>query len=930
DAAHYHARLHTDLQTGVVEALHALTRVLRRRTPQSPTAFDESLTLVYRILFLLFAESRALVPIHHPIYREAYTLTALCEEAMRTDSVARRATGSLGVWDALAAITSLSRTGGTVDSLHVFPFNGHLFSRRAAPSLESDRHPCRPTPRSRARDHALRHTLLALGTRNDTAGQVLLHYGDFGVEQLGAVYERVLDLDPVDVGTCAAIGDVDSTEQTDFSPSDVRRAKARRLRKQTHSATRKDTGTFYTPVALAELTIRRTLGPLVDGVSSDRILELRIVDPSMGSGAFLVAALHYLASAYEQAVLAEGRYAPLEIDETRRAAFRRTIAQRCLYGVDNNPTAVQVARLSLWLATLAHGKPLGFLDHRLRVGNSLLGTTPDMIRRPLGAQTHDLPLFDGTEDDLRLRLRHITTPLIAMAHQPDESVDIVRRKEREWQALSSETGPAAAWQRAMHVWCARWFWPEGTRPPAPAEVTATIDALVHGHNRVGGDHVERWSHTARTTAAQHGFFHWPVEFADAFYDEVGQPRPDAGFDAVLGNPPWEMVRRDARSHRRGSGRDPLVSFIRESGLFPLCRTGHVNLYQPFVDRALQLVNTRGRIGLVLPWGFAVDDGASGLRGALIDNGALDTIIGFDNARGLFPIHRGLRFAIVVTRSADSRNGPHRPTRARFGVTTADEIDAIPEPGEPEEAQALPLQLDHTTLIALGGPTRRVLDLRRSEDVAWVRHIRRFPPLGAPDGWHVKFSRELNASDDRHLLQPRTSQNRGLLIAEGKHISPFRFDTQSPTSVITADNARLRLTDRRFARARLAYRDVSGVGNTHALVAAIIPANVVTTHTLFCLRSDVPLEQQHFLCGLFNSGVLDALVRLEMGGHVTTTLVEQLPVPPWTGSALQRRIARLALQLHDHGPSHLLDLLNTSVLTLYGLITTNESIYAPNT
>jgi hypothetical protein len=220
----------------------------------------------------------------------------------------------------------------------------------------------------------------------------------------------------------------------------------------------------------------------------------------------------------------------------------------------------------------------------------------------------------------------------------------------------------------------------------------------------------------------------------------------------------------------------------------------------------------------------------------------------------------------------------------------------------------------------------VLDLRHPEDVTWVRHIRRFPPLGTSDGWNVRFSRELNASDDRHLLQSRTSERHGLLIAEGKHISPFRFDPRGPISVITADKARLRLTDRRYARPRLAYRDVSGVGNTHALVAAIIPANVVTTHTLFCLRSDVPLEQQHYLCGLFNSGVLDALVRLEMGGHVTTTLVEQLPVPLWTGSALQRRIARLALQLQGRSARALLDRLNASVLTLYGLTATRPGLF----
>jgi hypothetical protein len=498
-----------------------------------------------------------------------------------------------------------------------------------------------------------------------------------------------------------------------------------------------------------------------------------------------------------------------------------------------------------------------------------------------------------------------------MATQSDDSVSVVRHKEHQWARLTGDNGPAAMWLRVMHLWCARWFWPD-SHPPSTNELAAAITSLTRGHDHIGGSHVERWTRMAADAATTHKFFHWPIEFADAFYDANGQPRPDAGFDAVIGNPPWEMVRRDAHSNRYGQGRDPLVAFIRESGLYPHCRTGHVNLYQPFVDRALQLVNTRGRVGLVLPWGFATDDGAAELRREIIDTSALDTVIGCDNARGLFPIHRGLRFAIVIARSPRPA-APPAATRARFGLMTTAEAEAIPEHGEPEEAHTLPVQLEPAVLTMLGGPTRRLLDLREVKDVEWVRHIRRFPPLSTPDGWHVTFGRELNATDDRGLFQQREgtrTPGHALLVAEGKHIAPFRFDRGGPTHVIPESAAAGRLPTRRYAAARLAYRDVSGVGNTHALVAAIIPAGVITTHTLFCLRTDIPIDQQHFLCGVFNSSVMDRLVRLEMGSHVTTTLIENLPVPLWTGSPLQREIARLASDLADPGtpgprnPDHL--------------------------
>src|SRR5204862_4735760 len=138
----------------------------------------------------------------------------------------------------------------------------------------------------------------------------------------------------------------------------------------------------YTPQPLADYLVRQTLEPLVRDATPDHILQLRVVDPAMGSGAFLVAACRYLASAYESALVQAGGCQPSDIDEAERAVFRRAIAERCLYGVDLNPMAVQLARLSLWLATLAIDRPLSFLDHRLQVGDSLLGTWLARLRQP--------------------------------------------------------------------------------------------------------------------------------------------------------------------------------------------------------------------------------------------------------------------------------------------------------------------------------------------------------------------------------------------------------------------------------------------------------------------------------------------------------------------------------------------------------------------
>ena len=318
------------------------------------------------------------------------------------------------------------------------------------------------------------------------------------------------------------------------------------------------------------------------------------------------------------------------------------MAERCLAGVDLNPIAVQLARLSLWLTTLARGKPLGFLDHRLRVGNSLIGAAPvDLTRttrRRSARESGGLPLFDPSE--LESAMRQALGPLAELTRRPDNTVADVHVKDRLWQRLNTEWSPLHPWRVAASIWCARWFWPAGVEgPPSPAELRALLDAVLRNDRVLPSTRVSRRIADAMTAANEHRFFHWPLEFSDIFCDEHGATKPGGGFDAVIGNPPWEMVRRDDASPDSTRDAPPnrsLLRFVRDSGIYNDSGAGHLNLYQPFLERALWLCRPGGQIGLVLPWGTAVDDGAASLRRRLFERCRVRTLVGIENTTGLFP------------------------------------------------------------------------------------------------------------------------------------------------------------------------------------------------------------------------------------------------------------------------------------------------------
>jgi hypothetical protein len=178
---------------------------------------------------------------------------------------------------------------------------------------------------------------------------------------------------------------------------------------------------------------------------------------------------------------------------------------------------------------------------------------------------------------------------------------------------------------------------------------------------------------------------------------------------------------------------------------------------------------------------------------------------------------------------------------------------------------------------MSGAHMTIPELRTPVDLKIVEQIvHRFPHLSDPEGWSVKFGRELNATDDRPYFHRHGT---GLPVLEGKHIEPFRVHVERSDTRISEKAAEALLgSSGPFRRARLAYRDVASATNRVSLIAAVLPAGVVTTHSLFCLKTVLSSAEQAFLCGILNSYVANYLVRQVMTTHLGSTTVEELRVP----------------------------------------------------
>ena len=703
----YEERVAQDLSANVFQdAFPSLTAALAQASGAELSQVRQAvLIFLYRLLFVLYAEDRGLLPVNDSRYDD-YSL----RKRVRDDVSRRMAQGdafsaqATSYYDHLVTLFGLIDKGD--DSIGLPPYNGGLFSPEAAPLLKSVRLPDNITAPV---VHGLSHTKTASGYR-------FVNYRDMSVQQLGSIYQRLLEREPV----------------RDESGNIVIRP---------NPYARKDSGSFYTPQQLVDLIVERTLGPLEeerlkafeeqsarlksDSRSKDvrlaelllydpaeAVLGLRVLDPAMGSGHFLVTAVDHLSdyisslieyvpvvadwldgryvsplvqriAAIREDLLQRARESNWVLDEaqlTDQAIIRRMVLKRCIYGVDKNPLTVELAKVSLWLHSFTGGAPLSFLDHHLRCGDSLVGlrvndAVKDMAR--LGG------LFSGSA------IQAAENATEGM-HQIELMSDADVAEVRESASLFREVEAATAELRGvLDTLCGvRWLAggmkkKERSRfeEPLAGSLALAEDRayrlLARGPSTVAEDEdlrqrsfwpafEETWDQ-AGEVAGREGFLHWEASFPGVWQGWLNA-RPQGGFDAVIGNPPWERIklqevewfatrspglalaptaaaRRSGIEELRKKG-DPLAaefdaaktqaegltSMIRSYGGYPLLSGGDVNLYSLFVERAMSLVKPGGIIGLLTPSGIYADKTASGFFRSISGSGRLASLFDFENRR----------------------------------------------------------------------------------------------------------------------------------------------------------------------------------------------------------------------------------------------------------------------------------------------------------
>ena len=551
-----------------------------------------ALVLLYRLLFVLYAEDRGLLPVNDLRYDD-YGL----RKKVRDDIARRTAQGDAFSAHATSYYDHVITLGKLIDagdaSIGLPPYNGGLFAPTAAPLLEAFR---LPDAAFAPIVHGLSHT--------ETAGaRGFVNYRDMSVQQLGSIYERLLEREPVR----------NSQGGIDIRPNPY---------------ARKDSGSFYTPQELVDLIVDQTLKPLTEErlqafedkaeeLKRDRrpkdqrrdelrrldpaeaVLELKVLDPAMGSGHFLVTAVDFLADyiadlveyvpavpewldgddAYESPlvervaairhdILQRAREANWVMDEAQlsdQTIIRRMVLKRCIYGVDKNPLTVELAKVSLWLHSFTVGAPLSFLDHHLRCGDSLLGlrvleATGELIR--LGG------LFASTAI---AGAENATDGMQRIEAMSDADVAEVQQSAALFQDVEATTADlrglldflcglrwltAGMRQRQRSAFEAPLVEALGRQPDnaykllarGPANRSATPDAL-QPHSEAPRSATaastrapfqETW-HDAAFIAQREGFLHWEVAFPGV-WRRWESLRPEGGFDAVIGNPPWDRIK----------------------------------------------------------------------------------------------------------------------------------------------------------------------------------------------------------------------------------------------------------------------------------------------------------------------------------------------------------------------------------------------------
>ena len=777
-----------DLQSNVVEALETLgngflTPEIRETLEEggqdvADAYYQDQLRIVYRLLFLLFAEQRGMMADRGDLYTDEYSVSALRERAER-QSVRDSATD---LWEGLQVTFELVGEGHNDDALHVPGYNGGLFDDENLSFVDEATCP----------NHALLDAVHNLTHVEQEGYQQRISYADLGVDEIGAVYESLLEFTPQY-----------ATEVPELEGRDISRGQ---FYLDSRGMERKETGSYYTKPELVDELIDSALKPVVEervsGAESaeakeEALLDIDVCDPACGSGAFLIAANNFLGKR-----LAEIRTDSAYPDEQELRQARRSVVQHCIYGVDLNPMAVELAKVSLWINSAVENQPLSFLDHRIKQGNSLIGATEELvtsgvpvdayetssgrdwhvgndIRKRVRQENKNIPNSDGkVQAGLDWSSFSSGQELVDLAEEIEElgedSVAAVERKAELYDEF--EDSESLNRERLVFdVWTAAFYWPldgSASEYPSPNSIEKVRREAPDKLADIDGDLGDMCSR-ARGLSETHSFFHWEIEFP-LVYDT-------GGFDCIIGNPPWEVLNFEPRNFfavsnpkiadastaaKRNNmieelqnddpelyeryktaleGSENTMSFMRDSGRYKLTGRGHVNTYALFAELGMKNLASTGYSGLIVPTGIATDANTQAYFRKLVEERRLVSLYDFENRKGIFPaVHRSFKFCLLTQAGS---NRPQEQFELAFYLT---EIDGLHDPKNVfgltrDEIERINPNTKNCPTFESAADADLVLEIYDGIDSFVIEDSKRGDP------WDVEIHRMFSMSDDSGMF-----------------------------------------------------------------------------------------------------------------------------------------------------------------------------------
>ena len=766
--------------------------------------FRQLLRLVYRLIFVMTAEDREIL---HPdaasdaaraAYANGYTTRRLRERSRNTIAWDRHH----DAYEGMKVIFRALRQGQPKLALSAL---GGLFAADQTPDLDG----------AQLTNRRFLRALYNLAWLRRDGALSRINWRDMETEEFGSVYESLLELTPVisDGGrSFSFLGEADEDEKSLGgvpSPAAPRRGGA-------GGNQRRITGSYYTPDTLVQLLLDQTLDPVIQrtvaGTPNDPeiLLKLKVLDPACGSGHFLLGAARRIARK-----LADLRHSGSPSMQQYRHALR-DVALHCIHGVDRNPMAIELCKAAIWIETVEPGKPLTFIDSKIRCGDALVGVSnfsligdgvPDSAYAPqesddAAAANHYRRLNwvqrdDGKAQHGQGRFPFMGQPadLVAAAKKietmPEEDVDQVDAKYRSFRNFREGNGWVFR-KSACDLWTAAFFAPKTRVPPSQGlyDVPLTDHIWLAWSGSALPDPLMK---NAESIAEENRFFHWPLEFADVIFEH-------GGFDVVLGNPPWETMSPDVKEFF--APYDPEVrfmgpeeqkacveelkkdagvrvawesyclhlymtaNFLKNSGRFSFFAKGNLgkgdfNIYRMFVELALDLARKGGRAGQLVPENLYNGANAAAIRARMFKQMRLHSIIGFENTgRVWFDIDTRQKFCLYVAEPGQ----PQEAFGAAFNVNSLAKALGL--------EKGLPFSIPISLVEEFSPEALAISEVAHASEVEVARKIyATFPKFGS--GWDDPefrpYAAELHMGNDRDTF---TNIAGGIPVFEGRMVDTF--------------------------------------------------------------------------------------------------------------------------------------------------------------